>query len=115
MICFCKIFTALSSILFSYSSIYAQELPKAEDLKSVGKAEIEVVYDLSWARTSGSEKRVDDKVHTLAGTNIWYSYSEQEWRRDVNRMRSLINKGKRGTDAAHNLYSNLGEVLVGYP
>lgn len=107
----------LASLCYAFTSS-AQEAvyPKQESLQPVEKMQLRVQYDVDWRYDLGKpEKMMHDKMYTEMGQNVCHSYIEREWNNEVKFNKGYEKNGKRGTNAIMALYSNIGEVFVGYP
>lgn len=56
-----------------------------------------------------------DKMVTEIGQSVCHSYIEREWNNEVTFNKNNEERGWRYTNAFSGLYSNIGEVFVGYP
>lgn len=113
----------MKKVLFLASLCYALTLsaqesnyPKKESLQSVDNMQLRVQYDLDWRYDfEKPDKRIHDKMYTEIGHSIFHSYIEREWNNEVKFNKGYEKNGKRGSNAIFALYSNIGEVFVGYP
>lgn len=92
------------------------EYPKKESLQPIEKMQLRVQYDVDWHHDlKHPEKVKHDKMYTEIGQTVCHSYVEREWNDEVKFNKSFAENGERGTNAFGALYSNIGEVFVGYP
>lgn len=107
----------LASLCCALTSM-AQEVdyPKKENLQPIEKMQLRVQYDVDWHHDlKHPEKVKHDKMYTEIGQTVCHSYIEREWNDEVKFNKSFEENGERGTNAFGALYSNIGEVFVGYP
>lgn len=113
----------MKKVLFLASLCYALTLsaqkadyPKQESLQVVDNMQLRVQYDVDWRYDLEKPGKVmHDKMYTEIGQNVCHSYIEREWNNEVKFNKGYENNGKRGSNAIMALYSNIGEVFVGYP
>ena len=106
------------TFLCSAVTICAQDIeyPKKVNLQPIEKMQLHVQYDVDWRYNLDNHDKIKhDKMYTEIGHNVCHSYIEREWKNEIKFNKSNEEKGKRGTNAMMALYSNIGEVFVGYP
>lgn len=90
--------------------------PHKEDLQLIDNMQLRVQYDVDWQYDiNNSEKVMHDKMVTEIGQSVCHSYIEREWNNEVTFNKNNEERGWRYTNAFSGLYSNIGEVFVGYP
>lgn len=94
----------------------AQEYPSKDKLVPIDEMRIKVQYNVDFHYSKENPEKVRrDVMYTEIGNKVCHSYIEREWKNEIKFNRSYENNGKRGTNALFALYSNIGEVFVGYP
>ena len=94
----------------------AQEYPSKDKLIPVDEMRLKVQYNVDFHYSKEKPDKVKhDVMYTEIGNKMCHSYIEREWKNEVKFNRNYENDGKRGTNAFFALYSNIGEVFVGYP
>ena len=94
----------------------AQEYPSKDKLIPVDEMRLKVQYNVDFHYSKEKPEKVKrDVMYTEIGNKVCHSYIEREWKNEVKFNRNYENDGKRGTNAFFALYSNIGEVFVGYP
>ena len=97
-------------------TFWAQEFPNKEDLIPVDDMQVKVQYDVKFRYAHKKDNQVKhDKMYTEIGKTVCHSYIEREWNNEISLNKSFIERGKRNTNAFASLYSNIGEVFMGYP
>ena len=107
----------LASLCCALTSM-AQEAdyPRKESLQPIEKMQLRVQYDVDWHHDlKHPEKVKHDKMYTEIGQTVCHSYVEREWNDEVKFNKNFEERGSRYTNAFGALYSNIGEVFVGYP
>lgn len=98
------------------SAAQEAEYPRTDDLQPIEKMQLRVQYDVDWRHDPANpEKMKHDKMYTEIGQNVCHSYIEREWNDEVKFNKNFEERGTRYTNAFSALYSNIGEVFVGYP
>lgn len=108
----------LSSIVLFLVSIIsvAQDYPPKDCLIPIEKVNLRVSYDVeSHYGASGTPYVKKDKMFSEIGRDVCHSYIEREWNNEVKYNLGYEKNGMRGTNAMQALYSNIGEVFIGYP
>lgn len=97
-------------------SIWSQDYPCKEKLIDIDNMQVKVQYniDFRYAHTRANQVK-HDKMYTEIGQKVCHSYIEREWNNEVKLCKAYEENGKRGTNAFQALYSNIGEVFIGYP
>ena len=107
----------LASLCCALTSM-AQEAdyPKKENLLPIEKMQLRVQYDVDWHHDLKHPEEVKhDKMYTEIGQTVCHSYIEREWNDEVKFNKNFEERGTRYTNAFGALYSNIGEVFVGFP
>lgn len=92
------------------------EYPKAENLQAIEKMQLRVQYDVDWHHDLKHPEEVKhDKMYTEIGQSVCHSYVEREWNDEVKFNKNFDERSFRYTNAFGALYSNIGEVFIGYP
>lgn len=108
--------TLLMLLLLVPMLVMAQEYPSKDKLIPVDEMRLKVQYNVDFHYSKEKPEKVKrDVMYTEIGNKVCHSYIEREWKNEVKFNRNYENDGKRGTNAFFALYSNIGEVFVGYP
>lgn len=106
----------LTILLLVFSVCMAQDYPTKENLKPIDKMNMRLMYDVEWRYNMKNPKEMmHDKMYTEIGKIVCHSFIEREWKNEVKFNKKYEKEGKRGTNGHSALYSNFGEIFLGYP